>query len=87
MRQALVVTGKWFPLAFQVDIVASPPDGGGRGGAAGAAVGDAKADASTDEPAGTCAWKGFPAGASRAAEVIAAPPLNMAAFKELDFGM
>jgi len=73
--QTLVVTGKWWPRAYQVEIVASEQDS------------TAAAVAAAMDIEATCAWKGFPVGQSGVGEVTAALPSTMYDFQEIDFGM
>lgn len=73
--QMLIVTGKWWPLAFNVDIVASLQQA------------SSTPASKTTSVADTCAWKGFPEGASARGEVVAAIPSSMRDVPEIDFGM
>ena len=71
----LIVTGKWWPLAFNIDIVASLQQA------------SSTPASKTTSVADTCAWKGFPEGASARGEVVAAIPSSMRDVPEIDFGM
>ena len=81
LPKALVVTGKWWPRAFHVDIVAPSPT---RSEPAPPPPFSSTAPVSGEEE--TCAWADFAEGGSGVAEVVAATPSAMSHVPIIDFG-